>query len=44
MRADVQLKLVGTRFGRVVLHVAGMFRDGKCYWHLKGIGREIVHA
>ena len=44
MKIEVQMSLCATRVGRVVLHVAGMLRDKHYLWHIKGIGRELIHA
>jgi len=31
-----------TRIDRVVLHLACLWRDHKCAWHLAGIWREVT--
>ena len=40
MSRRLQYRLAGSRVGRVVLHLAGLARDGRFLWHLRGIGRE----
>jgi hypothetical protein len=40
----MQIKLAGSGFGRVILHLATLNQDWKFRWHFKGVWREIVHA
>ena len=42
MSRRLQGRLVGSRAGRVVLHLVSLARDGRFLWHLRGIGRECV--
>ena len=41
MSSAMQVKLVGSGQGRIVLHLATLMHDGKFGWHLKGILREL---
>lgn len=41
MSEAVQMKLVSSRFGRIVLHLAAFAADRKFAWHAKGIVREL---
>jgi hypothetical protein len=41
MSAQLQMKLVTSSFGRIILHVASMQLDHKYRWHIAGILREI---
>lgn len=35
-----QLRLSGSRAGRIVLHLTCIARTGRWHWHFKGIARE----
>lgn len=41
MSTKSQMILAGSRAGRVILHVAALIRDGRYFWHLAGITREL---
>ena len=38
---NIQMKLAGSRTGRVTLHLICLCQDGKLRWHARGIGREM---
>ena len=44
MSAEVQMRLVGTRAGRVFIHLYCMASDFKVRWHMKGVCRELREA
>jgi len=37
----MELKLAQSSFGRILLHLACVYRDHKYQWHWSGIRREI---
>jgi len=39
---SIQLTLVQSKAGRILLHVGCLFRDGHLQWHLKGLLREFA--
>ncbi len=41
---NLQLKLAGSRSGRISLHLICLCRDRKLRWHMCGMGREIHGA
>jgi len=41
---NIQLKLAGSRSGRIALHLVCALRDRKFYWHLSGIVRELTRS
>lgn len=40
MSVTTQIRLAGSSRGRIALHIAALFKDGKFGWHMKGILRE----
>lgn len=38
----LQIKLAGSRFGRVALHLICFCQDGKLRWHARGMARELA--
>jgi len=42
MSIETQMKLAGTRVGRVVLHLVGLAMDKRVKWHYQGIMREVM--
>lgn len=43
MSIELQMKLSGTRVGRIVLHLATLCRDHRYIWHASGVMREVLH-
>ena len=42
MGIEAQVRLAGSSWGRVVLHICAMWIDGRVVWHLSGVVREVV--
>jgi hypothetical protein len=42
LEKNMQAKLAGTRYGRIMLHVVCALRDHQVRWHWRGIHRELV--
>jgi hypothetical protein len=41
MTTKQKLMLAETERGRIVLHLAALFRDGRFGWHLTGVLRQL---
>jgi hypothetical protein len=42
MGIEAQVRLAGSSWGRVILHICAMWVDGRVVWHLGGVVREMV--
>lgn len=37
----LEMRLAGSRAGRVLLHIVATFGDGELVWHARGVLREL---